>query len=55
MKSEWLDESKESSDSNKGGDKSRRGWLTKFSTMKVGLLKHIKPATEPRHATQLQR
>ena len=36
----------ESSDSDEGGNKSRRGWLRKFSIMKVGPPKHAKPTTE---------
>ena len=36
----------ESSESEGEGEESRREWLSKFSTMKVGPLKHVKPMTE---------
>ena len=39
---------RESSESEGEGDESGREWLTKFSTMKVGPQKHIKPVTEPK-------
>ena len=48
MKSKRPTISGESSDSDEGGDESRRRWLTKFSTIKVGLPMHIKPMTEPK-------
>ena len=37
---------RESSESEGEGDESRMEWLTKFSTMKVGPPKHVKPTME---------
>ena len=37
---------RESSESDEEGNESGREWLMKFSTMKVGPPKHVKPETE---------
>ena len=45
----------ESSKSDAGSDGGRKGWMTRFSTMKVGPPRHAKPTMRNREAEEQNR